>query len=80
MVIQDRAESGLKALADEYTQRFAPESPEERVLVETLAISEWRNRLAFTATLKQLMAAQAKRSAKRAPSGLFLVPKRPRHN
>jgi len=78
MVIQDRADSGLKALADEYARRFAPESPEERLLVETLAISEWRNRLAFTATLKQLIAAQTKRSAKTASSGLFVVPKRPR--
>ena len=44
MVIQDRVSAGLKALTEEYTQRFAPASLEERFLVETLAISEWRNR------------------------------------
>jgi hypothetical protein len=44
MVIQDRARTGLQALTEEYTQRFAPASLHERFLVETLAISEWRSR------------------------------------
>ena len=44
MVIQDRVRTGLKALTEEYTQRFAPATLEERFLVETLAISEWRGR------------------------------------
>ena len=44
MVTQDRVRAGLKALTEEYTQRFAPASLHERFLVETLAISEWRSR------------------------------------
>jgi len=44
MVIQNRVRTGLKALTEEYTQRFAPASLHERFLVETLAISEWRSR------------------------------------
>ena len=44
MVIQDRVRSGLEALTEEYTERFAPASLHERFLVETLAFSEWRNR------------------------------------
>jgi hypothetical protein len=44
MVIQDRASAGLKALTDEYTQRFAPVSLEEKFMVETLATCEFRSR------------------------------------
>jgi hypothetical protein len=44
MLIQDHASAGLKALTEEYSQRFAPASTIERFLVETLAISEWRSR------------------------------------
>lgn len=44
MLIQDHSSAGLKALTEEYSQRFAPASVLERFLVETLAISEWRSR------------------------------------
>jgi len=44
MVIQDCVSTGLKALTEEYTQRFAPASLLERFLVETLASYEWRGR------------------------------------
>ena len=43
MLTQDRVRTGLKALTEEYTQRFAPASILERFLVDTLAISEWRS-------------------------------------
>jgi len=112
MVIQDRVRTGLKALTEEYTQRFAPANLLERFLVETLAISEWRTQLymrteaaiwdqcpdaftgragkdlarlhrladlaqrAFSTTLKQLMAVQARRAPAPPSSGLFAVPKR----
>lgn len=44
MVIQDGVKTELKALTEEYTQRFAPASLLERFFVETLASSEWRSR------------------------------------
>ena len=70
-MVMDRVETGLKELTEEYTRRFAPASPEERFLVETLAVFEWRSRRC----LKQLMDAQSKRPQKPASSGLFVVPK-----
>ncbi len=112
MVNQEPVRTGLKALTEEYIQRFEPASLLERCLVETLAISEWRSRLymrteaaiweqspnafsgragkdldrlhrladsaqrAFSTTLKQLMAMQAKRAPVPPSSGLFAVPKR----
>jgi len=44
MVVQDCVRTGLKALTEEYTQRFAPATFLERFLVETLASYEWRSR------------------------------------
>ena len=44
MLIQDRVRTGLEALTEEYTQRFAPTSAAENLLVETFAGFEWRVR------------------------------------
>ena len=44
MLIQNHPSAALKALTEEYSQRFMPASIMESSLVQTLAISEWRTR------------------------------------
>ena len=69
MVIQDRVRTGLKALTEEYTERFAPAFPEEKSLVDTLAICEWRSRL-YMRTEAEILEHEPDASAGRAAKHL----------